>query len=359
MDLELAGTGPRPRLAATASGQAEGMARTTPTAPAAAAGALAAAGGAAVAVKRTHDRKARRAETKRTRAYRLRPDEDPGGGVRRVARGQLDLAAEQLDTGPGGDLDGAVHEARKAFKRLRALVRVARDALGDDVYRRENTIFRDAGRRLSSARDAAVMVQTLDDLSARHHDELPDGAFAGLRDALASEAAAASAQLAQDSATVDEVKGAVGAARRRVAAWPVPDDGGLAMLEPGFERIYRRGRKALKAARRQTDTDHLHELRKRAKDLWHAAQVLRPAAPKEMRRLGRRAHALSDAVGEDHDLAVLRAAARERHATLAPGELALLEGLVARRRGRLQRKALSRARRIYARKPGKLAGLVS
>ena len=62
--------------------------------------------------------------------------------------------------------------------------------------------------------------------------------------------------------------------------------------------------------------------------------------------------------GDDHDLAVLRAAARERHATLAPGELALLEGLVARRRRRLQRKALAQGRRLYARKPATLAKLV-
>jgi CHAD domain-containing protein len=293
-------------------------------------------------------------------SYRLRRDEEAADGVRRVARGQLDLAAEQLETGtsPRGDLDGAVHETRKAFKRLRALVRVSRDALGDEAYRRENTIFRDAGRRLSSARDAAVMVETLDDLRERYDDELDDRAFAGLRQALASEAAAASRALSRDRTTVDEVQGTLEAAGRRLGGWPLPDDGGLAMLEPGFERIYRRGRRALKAARKDTDTESLHELRKRAKDLWHAAQVLRPAAPKRMKKLARRAHALSDVVGEDHDLAVLRGAARERQETLGPGELALLEGLVARRRRRLQRKALAKGRRIYARKPAKLAKLV-
>ena len=123
------------------------------------------------------------------------------------------------------------------------------------------------------------------------------------------------------------------------------------MLEPGFERIYRRGRRALKAARRDTSTENLHELRKRAKDLWHAAQILRLAAPKKMKRLARHAHRLSDVVGADHDLAVLRAAARERQETLASGELALLDGLIGRRREQLRRKALKRARRLYARKP--------
>ena len=289
--------------------------------------------------------------------YRLRPDEDADDGVRRVARGQLDLAADQL--AGDGDRDVAVHESRKALKRLRALVRVARDALGDDAYRRENRIFRDTGRRLSATRDAAVMVETLDDLTERYGDELPDDAFVGLRDALASEATAASSALADDRGPIEEVQGALEAARRRVAAWPLPDDAGPEMLEAGFERVYRRGRRALKAARRDPGTEELHELRKRAKDLWHAAQILRPASPKAMKKLARRAHALSDLTGDDHDLAVLRAATRERQETLAPGELALLEGLVARRRRRLQRKALALGRRVYARRPGKLAALVA
>jgi CHAD domain-containing protein len=337
------------------------MARSTKqAAPAAAASALAAAGGAAVVVKRTRDRRARRTAAERARAYRLRRGEDTADGVRRVARGQLDLAGDQLDAGAGlrGDLDGAVHETRKAFKRLRALVRVSRDALGDEAYRRENRIYRDAGRRLSSARDAAVLVHTLDGLTARYRDELADDAFAGLRVALASEAQDASKALSADRTTVDEVHGTLEAARRRVGGWPLPDDGDLAMLEPGFERIYRRGRRALETARKDHDTDSFHELRKRAKDLWHAAQVLRPAAPKAMKELGRRAHALSDVVGDDHDLAVLRGAARERQATLAPGELALLERLIARRRARLQRKALAHGRRLYASKPARLAKLV-
>ena len=330
-------------------------------APAAAAGALAAAGGAAaVVVKRTRDRRARRDATEHARAYRLRRGEDTGDGVRRVARGQLDRAGDRLETGTSarGDLDRAVHDTRKAFKRLRALVRVSRDALGDEAYRRENTIFRDAGRKLSGTRDAAVLVQTLDGLTARYRDELDDGAFAGLRDALASEAQAASGALADDRRAVNEVQGTLEAARRRLGGWPLPDDGTPAMLEPGFERIYRRGRRALKAAREHPDTETFHELRKRAKDLWHAAQILRPAAPEAMKELGRRAHALSDAAGDDHDLAVLRAAARERHAALSSGELALLERLIARRRRRLQRKALAQGRRLYARKAAEVAEVV-
>ena len=84
------------------------------------------------------------------------------------------------------------------------------------------------------------------------------------------------------------------------------------------------------ASRKDTTTEALHELRKRAKDLWHAAQVVRPIAPKRMKKLARRAHRLSDLAGEDNDLAVLYDGAGRRSGALDPGELELLGAAQAR-----------------------------
>jgi CHAD domain-containing protein len=316
----------------------------------AAAGA-AAAGGALAAGKLVRDRVAQRSE-RRARVYRLRPEEGAPEGVRRIARGQIDLAREEL-TGQGkSDVGEAVHEARKAFKRVRALLRLARDELADDVYRRENETFRDAGRALSGVRDAAVLVETLDDIRTRYAGELPDGAFGGLRDALDEEARAAHDALEDDRTAIEGVAGTLDAARARVAGWRVAEG---ATLAPGFKRIYRRGRRALRAAGEDGSTESLHELRKRAKDLWHAAQVLQRAVPGKLRR---GAHDLSDAVGDDHDLAVLLDAVRQRPQALAPGERELLVSLVGRRRAELQRTALERGRKLYARKPRAMAKVV-
>jgi hypothetical protein len=71
---------------------------------------------------------------------------------------------------PKGDLNPAVHEARKDLKKLRAVLRLVRDDLGDAVYRSENVRFRDAGRMLSGARDAHVRVETLAALRERFDD---------------------------------------------------------------------------------------------------------------------------------------------------------------------------------------------
>src|SRR5689334_16993125 len=279
--------------------------RETASDPAARAAAAAAgvAGGALAAAKLARDRAARRRQE--LRRFRLDGDEELAAGIRRIARGQIDVAKEQLEGADGDELGGAIHNARKSFKRQRALLRLVRDELGDARYGRENAAFRDHGRRLAGVRDAKVLVETLDGLVARFAEEIPEDAFAGLRSALVTEERAAHAEAKGDQAAIVDTVTGLGQARNRVATWRLASDDGYGALAPGFERIYRRGRRALRAARKKPDAEHLHELRKRAKDLWHAAQVARPVTPKRMKKLASRAHRLSDLVGEHHDLAVL------------------------------------------------------
>ena len=313
-----------------------------------------AASGAITTGKLVRARVEQRKRRERSRRYRLEPGETPIEGIGRVARGQLDLAIELL--GGGGDDGEAIHEARKTLKRVRAALRLSRDHLGTYRYRHENVILRDAGRELSGARDARVLLETLDGLAEHNPETLSAPARTRLRTALSATAEAAGAT---DDASPSAVINALADARVRVATWPLPEDGGPEAFAPGLERIYRRGRRALRTAEKEATVDSLHELRKRAKDLWHAAQLLRPAAPKRMKKLARRAHQLSDLLGDDHDLAVLLDRARAQPELLDEGELAALSALVQRRQDRLRRDALALAARLYRRKPRKLAAIVA
>jgi len=113
-----------------------------------------------------------------------------------------------------------VHEARKSFKRLRTTVRLARDELGDEVYRRENAAFRDAGRRLAGARDSQVLLETLAALCERHPEKAPPEGFVRFRRTLAGQHASAQRQL-RDGAPRAEVVGELREARARVSDWPL------------------------------------------------------------------------------------------------------------------------------------------
>ena len=274
-------------------------------------------------------------------AFRLGEDESVAEGVPRIARGQLDKAIAVLGTAGEDDLGEAIHTTRKALKRLRTTLRLSRDELGDEIYDRENAAFRDSGRCLSGARDSQVVLETFDGLA--------DGRFGDLREALAAEHEEAQRRMRSDEAAVRGVLDTLTAARGRTSSWPLDDDDPRALAD-GYERIYRRGRKALAAARADPGDETLHELRKRVKDLWYASQIIQPAS-KKAKKVASQASDLSDVIGNEHDLAVLRETADRHRHTLTADEFAQLDELIGERREALQRRALKDARQLYRRKP--------
>lgn len=311
--------------------------------------------GGPAANKMARDQRSGRSD--RARRYRLYRQETPAQGLGRVARGQLDSAIELLERREGDDPVESIHEARKSLKRLRALLRVSRNLIGDETYRRENTILRDVGRELSGARDAQVLVETLDGLISHFVDELGDEPFSRFRQALLAEADAAS-EAKQDEAAASGAAATLTTVRTRVAMWELPQDGGPESLARGSKRIYRRGRRALNAAEKHHDGEHMHELRKRAKDLWHTTQLLREVGPKPLKKMRRRAHRLSDLLGDDHDLLVLKERATCSPGLFRPDEHEVLDALIERRRGALQEDALACANRVYSRRPRSLRRLM-
>lgn len=287
--------------------------------------------------------------------------EPVSAGLVQVALAQIDTAADALQGRDAEEYGKAVHTARKAFKRVRALVRVARNGLGPEIATRDNAALRAAGARLSGARDAQVVVQTVDALVARFPDDLPEAAVAGLRSQLTEAYDAADEAARADDGAVDDVLATLAVARADVAGWDLGEEP-AEVLAAGLARIHRKGRKALRAVHEadsgvtsEARTEALHELRKRAKDLWHAAELLEVAAPKRMRGLAAQAHTLADRIGDDHDLAVLAAEAQERtDAFASEDDVAALSEAILRRRRKLQRQALKLADEIYARPPGVL-----
>jgi CHAD domain-containing protein len=275
-----------------------------------------------------------------SRSYKLRDGEAVPKGIARIARGRIDHAIDELEGRTDSSPEEAVHDARKDMKKLRAVVRLVRAEVGDDVYRRENACFRDAGQELSGVRDADVMLNTLEKL----HKEIPASDAADLRQALeAHKLRTAAGTRSQASAQVVEI---LTAARRRVGRWPLDSDG-FEAVAGGLSRIYRRGRTDFRRARAEPTTENLHEWRKRVKDLWYHLTIVRTAWPPVMDALADEAHALSEHLGDDHDLSVLLAWAEEH----APGSAAAIAEPVERRRDELQAAAFELGARVYADKP--------
>jgi CHAD domain-containing protein len=313
------------------------------------------------------ERRANRARRARERQFCLLPGERAVEGLRRIALGQLDLAIELLSAHNGAvPTPEAVHETRKALKRLRTLVRVLEDELADEVAGREHALLRDAGRRLASARDAEVIVTTLDDLVQRHSGKLAHRAgVRRLRVCLEQERDQAIASLLGDHLVRSQVLLDLRGARARLDAWsPAHEHEGIRAVEPALSRLYRRGRRRYRRASKGNGdrAAAMHAWRKSVKDLRYAAEALRRSQPagdgSSGGALARRADRLSELLGAEHDLVVLGQRVRAEGEDFPDGSRRALLKLIDRRRKRMRRRALRDGARLYGPRPRKLVGRV-
>lgn len=271
-------------------------------------------------------------------------DEPLAAGLERIATSLLDRAAKQLED-PLLDRRVAIHEARKAMKRVRALLRMVRPQLGKKRFRRENRTMRDAARLISAARDADVLVEAFDGLVAAS----PEGGLTGLRAELVAIADERAASL--DEKAIEQVVGVLRAAGRRVAGWQLsaPSDE-FDLVSGGICRTYRLARKAMRVAYGDGTAEAFHEWRKQVKHIGYHTEFLQPAWPVEHEDVEQYLNLMAEALGDEHDLAVLGATV----ADLGLGEAAdrdRLQAMIEQRRRQLHHVIRPMGERVFADKP--------
>ena len=282
--------------------------------------------------------------------YRLKQGESVPEGVRRMAGTQLDKALAHLGC-EDGERDKHIHEARKATKRLRALVRLVRRGLGDEVYALENQCYRNAGQRLSELRDATVLVETLDRLVESLGKDVPKSRFARVRTWLVERRDRAYGQAESSDRAVQEVIADFAQARERLEHWNLQYRG-WGGIRVGVQRIYARGRRDFAAAYVLPSDEAFHDWRKQVKYLWYHTQILENIWPPVMQALVRELDQLGELLGQDHDLAVLRTTVlAEFPRAGATATLRALEGRIGEVRARKQAEARLQAERIYLERP--------
>lgn len=282
-------------------------------------------------------------------SYRLEPEETLSAGLKRIVLEQLDRALEQLHH-PGEQPDEVVHDVRKRFKKIRAVLRLVRDTIGKERFKAENVCFRDAGRRLAPVRDNVVNIETLDALTAQFHEQLASGVFSPLRTQLHTHAQRIRQQRIIDQEALQETAEILHAARLRVPEWTKFEDE-FAVISKGLKRVYKRGRKGLHRAYKSPAGEKFHEWRKRVKYLWYQTRILRLIWPNMQETFADELHRLSNYLGDDHDLVALQDTL-SLHDTFYVDEQTreILFALIAERQEELRNAARPLGERIYAEK---------
>jgi CHAD domain-containing protein len=241
--------------------------------------------------------------------YQLKKSESIPANIRRIILGQQKNAIEFL-TSPGMDADLAIHETRKCFKRIRAVFRMVRFEVGDGIFRKENEIFRDAGRLLSGVRDSAVLLQTLTNLKQTFNEGISGEIYESLKSRFETMHKDTFDRIVNEEKGIDKAATITRAARFRVAELPLERDG-FEAISKGVKKVYSSGYKAFIKSQYEPTAEMFHEWRKMVKNLWYHVTLLKPINPPELRKLSLLLDKLSDLLGIDHDLHQLEVTLRK------------------------------------------------
>lgn len=294
--------------------------------------------------------------------FRIDPNKPFDDEIRRAGLELIEEAIISLRDQPSGRHE-AVHDARKRFKRLRALYRlVARAA--PDFSKEENARFRDIARSLAFAREATALVETVEYLETFAASTTQGKALRSIATVLRKRRDHA----IEHEAGLDEAIAAAIAgceeARKKLKAVSLPDElkDVTRLVKTGWAKQRKRARKALADCHEQADVEHFHELRKAGQAYWMHLGLLRRLWPSAMRAKRADTKRLVDILGHEHDLSVLAAFADREPERFGNGErLALLLDAIIQRQQALRGDGLELANEVFsesARTESRIVGLL-
>ncbi|HET9258525.1 MAG TPA: CHAD domain-containing protein [Acidimicrobiia bacterium] len=286
-------------------------------------------------------------------------------GVKRVTMEQLEKAVGGYFTARSS-IGPAVHESRKAVKRVRALLRLVRGELPDRIYEFENRSLRETSRLVAGVRASQGVLDAAESIQRIYGDLLADGTFEEMRLRLTRRRDLAEVQTADDPNTLGRVVRGLERAHHRFASWPTDPEArqvyGMGIrdtysaMAPGLGRSYDLGRHRMVTAYRRGGPGDFHEWRKRVKDMRHQMEFLAPLWPEVVVGTAMTLERLGNVLGDDNDLAELSILLSSRPDLCPePRERSLFRALAGQRRSELQLAAEILGRRVYAEKPRSLS----
>ena len=272
--------------------------------------------------------------------YHIEKGESLATAFGRIAAEEIDLAMAQSRRLHRGE---AVHNARKALKRLRALLRSLRVAFPKKLFRAENRHIAATCRRISPLRDVHVQLRTLGKLKAAAS---PAGDH--IRRQLLRQQ---SSFIRRIPALRKTVRALLEVSRQSLASWPLrkatAED-----LASGLKRIYKQGREAFKAARKSPTPGHLHAWRKKTKSLGYGLEMIKNLGSGELSKMIRSSDILTEALGDDQDLFMVLRALDKEHRSNPASDFNRLANRISLKRAKRQKRAFKLGEKVYGEKPG-------
>lgn len=272
--------------------------------------------------------------------YRIEKNEALASAFGRIASEEIAVALGELRR---RDRAQAMHNARKALKRLRALLRSLRVAFPKKLFRRENRRFAAVGRKIAPLRDVHVQLRTLGKL-----DQSSGDASRQMRQSLLKREEVYTRKIPELRRAVRQM---LDVSRQTLSSWPV-DQATPPKVAASLKRVFKSGRNAFRTASKRPTPENLHQWRKQSKTLGYGLELVQDRGPKKIGKWIKKTEELSESLGDDHDLFLVLDALKHEHTVRPAGDYRSLSKRIAARRGRLQKRAFKLGAGIFAQKPG-------
>jgi CHAD domain-containing protein len=279
-------------------------------------------------------------------SYRFEANETISECLKRIASEQCEIATEKLKA-QGVSRDDAIHDARVCFKKIRAVLRLARNELDKDTYTQENIYYRDAGRRLSAVRDTAAVIETIDKLTERYAEQLAADPFKKYRTAFLQENRK---RQSEKKKALSEVRRTMKAAQKRIDDWPMNGDK-FSVIGEGLKRVYKDGRLSFARAYDQVRVESFHDWRKQVKYLLYDVRIIKPVWKRVLGGMADELKKLASSLSDMQDLFILRQKVSEQVDGSSPDkDLEVLVALIDQRIQEIQVMTRPIGERIYIEK---------
>ncbi len=297
--------------------------------------------------------------------FRLGQNEPLPVGLKRLTLREFEKAVDGFYNGEDAFAD-AVHEARKATKRVRSVLHLIRPEIGEKVFRFETDLLRQSSGMLSSVRDSVAILESFDVLDRIYGHLLVDGALSETRYRLEHQRDRIQTRVMEDPDIVMNVVENFERAHSRYSNWSVDPDSHAIYgrgirdefdaIGPGFRRTYEKGRKRMVRAYVSMESERFHQWRKSVKYLRHQLELMTPLWPEVVVGMAITMARVGELLGQDHDLAVLLERL-ETDVNLCPDPVqrSLIRALANQRRSDLRTAARILGRRVFAEEPDSLA----
>ncbi len=275
--------------------------------------------------------------------YRFRPHRPFNRETSRIALAELDRALEILSN-ETECINRRVHDARRCFKRLRALCRLVEPA-DRNFFKEARAEFTTIARSLAAMRDAQAHVECCQKIAPWILSDDVAAAFKDLEQALVTRRdSAVRTDLPREIGTI--VKTCLGQ-KAAFEKWNMPSRAKSAswILKKAWRKTIARAVSAQRSCAAGTDENAFHDLRKASQTHLLQTTLLQDVWPSMFAMHMERVRALAALLGEEHDIFILL---KLLHATPDLVEnAALIETALGKRQSSLRASALDKAAILF------------